>query len=96
VKWLLRPEYYSKKTDDGTAMSQVAQIRGLDCLSVCYMNFCGFFKTDDQCRFCNIVPTKMEKKGDVISHKYVEQIGQTAGLLLKMWQSMCLNWRMAS
>jgi hypothetical protein len=83
VKWIPRPEYYSKKTDDGTVMSQVAQIRGTDCLSVCYMNFCGFFKTDDQCRFCNIVPTKMEKKGDVISHKYVEQIGQTAEAAFK-------------
>jgi len=83
VNWLPRPGYYSSKTDDGEVMSKVAQIRGADCLSICYMNYCGYFKTNDQCKFCNIVPTKMEKKGDVVSHKYVEQIGQTAANAFK-------------
>lgn len=60
IKWIPRPEYYNSETDDGTLMSKVAQIRGTDCLSICYMNYCGYFKTETQCKFCNIVPTKMD------------------------------------
>jgi hypothetical protein len=78
IKWIPRPEYYNSETDDGTLMSKVAQIRGTDCLSICYMNYCGYFKTETQCKFCNIVPTKMDKKEDVVNYKFTEQLGQTA------------------
>jgi biotin synthase-related radical SAM superfamily protein len=77
LNWIPRPKYYTKTTSDGVPMKRVAQIRGEDCLAICYSNYCRYFATGDECHFCNLVSTK-KVYDSVLSTKKFDQIGETA------------------
>jgi len=49
-----KPEYYDKVTSTGKKMSEVSTVLGLDLFSFILFNDCDFWKTKDQCWFCNI------------------------------------------
>jgi hypothetical protein len=54
----LRPRWYSQTTSDDKLMSTIAGRPG-DCRSLVLIgfNYCEYFKTGEQCRFCSINPT---------------------------------------
>lgn len=74
------PKFYSKYLTDGTPMRAIANTPGLDRMFVTINKYCEMFKTDDQCRFCDFVPTTaaQKKKGEhIIVHKDPEQVAET-------------------
>ncbi len=76
VEWLERPKYYSKLTSDGTPMQKVAPLFG-DCdVCVNFVNRCMYFKTNDQCLFCNMNPTAEWHKEEVAARKLAKSVGE--------------------
>jgi biotin synthase-like enzyme len=59
-------------------MVRIAQVGGLDCLFVCYQNYCSHFARGEQCHFCNLVSTS-HTYDSVLKKKAVESIGRVAG-----------------
>ena len=81
VFFLERPPWYEKKADDGSYLAAFGNQRGWDCFAVCILNFCEYFKTGEQCRFCSIVPTRQrdEKRGvERMISKKIEGVSQAA------------------
>lgn len=77
VKFISRPEYYSKKTSDNQFMSTVLGFAPDDSVAVCYSNECSLKDKGEDCLYCNINPTKEtygEKEG--IFWKNPKQIGE--------------------
>jgi hypothetical protein len=73
-----RPDYYQKKTSDGTPMGTVAVHNTDGVIFVAYSNECSLQATGKDCLFCNINATKAtfgEAQG--VKWKYPEQIGET-------------------
>lgn len=69
------PAFYGEKGSDGIELAKSVQVRGQDCLAVCYSNWCGYFHTGDQCWFCNLVPTK-DTYHSVPTVKKAESVGE--------------------
>ena len=59
-----RPEWFSKRTQDGSLMCKVAGGNGECVFSVINFNYCEYFLTADSCRYCTIVPT-MERSQEL-------------------------------
>lgn len=76
ARWLPRPDYYSRSTSDGTEMRRVCQIGGADSFFLCYNNYCIHWRKDEQCLFCNLVPTSATYR-NVIGRKKLDQISET-------------------
>ncbi len=53
-----RPQWFTKRTRDGSLMCKVAGGNGECVFSVLNVSFCQYFTTGEQCRFCTIVPTQ--------------------------------------
>ncbi len=53
-----RPQWFTKRTKDGSLMCKVAGGNGECVFSVLNVSFCQYFTGDEQCRFCTIVPTQ--------------------------------------
>lgn len=53
-----RPEWFTKRTRDGSLMCKVAGGNGECVFSVLNVSFCQYFSANQQCRFCTIVPTQ--------------------------------------
>lgn len=81
------PEYYSKKTEDGTPMRAIVQSTGHDMLFITINKYCGMWSTNDQCLFCDFVTqTKTQKKmEETVVHKSSKQISQTLKEAFKDW-----------
>ncbi len=74
VKWPSRPHFYDMRTRSGELMKKVSSMRG-DCgLRVCFDNMCHYFSKDEQCKFCNIVPTRQRNRDHVVTKKEAEDI----------------------
>lgn len=72
-----RPNYYQKKTSDGTDMRTVTVNNANGHIFVAYSNECSLKETGKDCLFCNINATKDyygETQG--IGWKYPDQIGE--------------------
>lgn len=53
-----RPEWFGKRTKDGTLMCKVVSSPGRNCiLSLTLLGHCEYFNTGDQCAFCCLVPS---------------------------------------
>jgi len=79
-----RPDFYNKKTSDGTPMSTVAIYRPDGHVFIVYSNECSYKDKGLDCLFCNINHTKDlygEKEG--IQWKTPKQIGETVAAALK-------------
>ena len=76
ARWLVRPTYYDGMTSDGTAMRRICQIGGADNFFLCYNNYCSHWKDNEQCLFCNLVPTSSTYR-NVIGRKQLDQISET-------------------
>ena len=88
-----RPEYYSKKTSDGTEMSHVATYSN-GVVSIAYSNECSLKEKGLDCLFCNANATKdtyAEKEN--IHWKNPRQIGETS-MLLKQFRKRQV-WRIS-
>jgi hypothetical protein len=75
-----RPDYYARKTSDGTDMRTVAVDSGYGAMFVAYSNECSLKDNGRDCLFCNINATKAiygESQG--ISWKTPKQVGETIG-----------------
>ena len=77
VRWLPRPSYYEKTTDQGNRMVKIGQTGGEDCLFFCYQNYCSHFSKDEQCLFCNLVSTS-QTYNSVLRKKDTDDIGEVA------------------
>jgi len=78
IDFFKRPQYYNKKTSDGTWMATVAPYQLDGCISVAYSNECSLKEQSLECLFCNINATKEaygESEG--IYWKHPQQIGET-------------------
>ncbi len=73
-----RPDYYSQEASPGVIMRRIANFRGQDCLCINYAPYCMYWKNDQGCRFCNIVPNMRWTKDDLqVSRRSYEQIVNT-------------------
>lgn len=72
-----RPRFYDRRTSDGILMHRVGQLIEHHCVIFNYSTYCIHWKTDDQCRFCNLVPTNQVYHQDVQSTKKASQIAET-------------------
>ena len=77
VRYSDRPRFYNQKTSDSILMSRIGQNVSKDALIVAYSNYCNYYKTGEECWFCNLVHTKKTYNGDVIGLKTPEHIGET-------------------
>ncbi len=77
VKYNIRPGFYNDKTSDDVLMSQIGQNVSKDALIVAYSNYCNYYRTNEECWFCNLVHTKKTYNGDVIGLKTPAHIGET-------------------
>jgi len=86
VYFLPAPKYYSKYLSDGTPMRAIVNAPGLDRLFVTINKYCEMFKADNQCWYCDFVPTTAEqtKKGEkIITHKDPEQVAEVLAVALE-------------
>ncbi|MFQ5665564.1 MAG: radical SAM protein [Candidatus Binatia bacterium] len=52
-----RPQWFTRRTADGTLMCKVVSSAGRNCIfAVTLLSYCQYFKTQQQCVFCCIVP----------------------------------------
>ncbi|MCX7877473.1 MAG: radical SAM protein [Ignavibacteria bacterium] len=74
VRWPKRPDFYDRKTSSGELMKKVASVRG-DCgLRICFDNACNYFSKNEQCKFCNIVPSRQRNRKHVVTVKETQDI----------------------
>lgn len=86
-----RPEYYSKKTSDGTEMSHVATYSN-GVVSIAYSNECSLKEKGLDCLFCNANATKdtyAEKEN--IQWKNPKQIGETVAEAFRLGEGRHVN-----
>lgn len=57
-----RPQWFTKRTRDGSLMCKVAGGNGECVFSVLNLSFCQYFSSNEQCRFCTIVPTQEKNR----------------------------------
>ncbi|AEF82098.1 radical SAM protein [Leadbettera azotonutricia] len=78
VKFAKRPDYYRRKTSDGTDMRTVATDNGNGAMFVSYSNECSLKEKGLDCRFCNINATKsIYGDSQNIKWKTPQQVGET-------------------
>lgn len=80
------PEFYSKKLSDGSLMKAVVQVGGIDRLICCTYEYCEFWTTHDECRYCDIsAHTKATRKRgeDRVMRKRPEQLTEAFKEALK-------------
>ncbi len=52
-----RPQWFNKRTADGTLMCKVVSSAGSNCMfAITLLSYCQYFKLNEQCVFCCIVP----------------------------------------
>ncbi len=90
VKWMHRPEYYNQKTSSGKEMVKIGQLGGEDCLFFCFQNYCSNFKDNNQCSFCNLVPTS-KTYNSVLKKKEAKEIGEVTAAAFKEGQAKHIN-----
>lgn len=79
VRWLPRPDFYSRATASGRAMWQIAELVGEDCLSVSHTNACATFVNGKQCTFCNLNYTPRQYD-EVLIRKRAAEVGDVAAV----------------
>lgn len=78
IEFTKRPEYYGRKTSDGTAMRTVAADYGYGGMFVSYSNECSLKDKGMDCLFCNINATKeIYSQSQDIKWKTPQQVGET-------------------
>jgi radical SAM protein (TIGR04043 family) len=65
------PRFYTLRLPDGTPMSYVALVHGIDCLATTIVQHCDYFDEGAQCRFCSL-PVSLEL-GHTVLRKSPEQ-----------------------
>lgn len=74
-----RPEWYSKRTKDETLMSNISFKTGrCRSFNVMVLNYCEYFKTDDQCKYCSLIPTSDRAKELGIKRKIRKEADRVA------------------
>ena len=78
VEFSKRPNYYDKKTSDGTLMRTVGQDSGYGIIFIPYSNECALKDKGQDCLFCNINATKsLYAERECIAWKTAGQIAET-------------------
>ena len=62
VYFTARPEWFTKRTKDGSLMCKVAGGNGECVFSVINFNHCEYFNTGGPCGYCTIVPTMVRSR----------------------------------
>jgi hypothetical protein len=53
-----RPRWFMRRASDGTPMCKIVSTAGRNCIfAITLLSYCQYFKTDEQCVFCCIVPS---------------------------------------
>ena len=66
-----RPDFYQMQLTDGTPMTHIALVHGVDCLATTLVQHCAYFDSGLQCQYCSI-PVSLEQ-GNTILHKSPDQ-----------------------
>jgi len=78
LEWAERPKYYGKLAPDGQEMQRIMPMHGNCLLGLNFVNRCDFFRTNEQCLFCNINPTAEWNKEQVAAKKLAKSVGKIA------------------
>lgn len=78
------PQFYQSNLTDGTPMTQIALVHGVDCLATTIVQQCDYFSQGLECRYCSI-PLSLELERTVL-HKTPDQFLQ---VLQKAQQEGC-------
>lgn len=82
--WFLpRPKYYDLKTRKGTEPWRISQQLGVDTAGVIPSNYCSYFSTKEECRFCEILGSYSQAREYPQSIKSAEEIQDAMNLALK-------------
>lgn len=52
-----KPTFYDQKTSSGTDVWRIVQRMGTDVLGVVASNYCSYFSSQEECRFCELIPS---------------------------------------
>ncbi len=66
-----KPQFYQMQLADGTPMSHIALVHGVDCLATTIIQHCAYFDSGLECRYCSI-PVSLQQ-GKTILQKSPEQ-----------------------
>ena len=68
VDFVSLPPYSNQKTQDGTSFEKVVVYNGQCNLNFTWNYYCDYFRTKDECRFCNLTPAQDFYPEENISH----------------------------
>jgi radical SAM protein (TIGR04043 family) len=68
------PQFYQERIADGTPMTHIGLIHGIDCLATTLVQHCDYFDQGLQCQYCSI-PVSLEQ-GNTILRKTPDQFLQ--------------------
>ena len=78
-----RPSYYSFKSGDGVPLQAI----GVSCanhgVSFFINDYCQYFKENENCRFCTLVPTQ-QRFNDTLKYKKVDRVDETMAKIIEL------------
>lgn len=91
---LASPQFYHMQLVDGTPMSQIALVHGVDCLATTIIQHCSYFDSGLECLYCSI-PLSLEL-GQTIVQKSPKQFLQVLSAAQKEGRAQHLTLTMGS
>lgn len=78
-----RPDFFNKKINKNIDCKQVISMYGRHVLAIFSNSYCFFFKTNDQCKFCSLQPSRKSIGGENLSIITPEIIRKATKIALK-------------
>lgn len=83
VDFTPRPKYYDKLLKDNKVLQSVGLSCGNHGVSFFVNTFCEYFKNDENCKFCSLVPTQ-KKFNDMVKNKKSDQVSECLDKILEL------------
>lgn len=83
IDFAKRPKYYKLSIASNKPLSSIAKSCGNHALSIFVNTFCEYFKNDENCRFCSLVPTQ-KIFSDTVKMKKVQEVSEAVGKILDL------------
>jgi len=78
-----RPQYYEHKSNEGVPLQAI----GVSCanhgVSFFINNYCQYFKENEDCKFCTLVPTQ-QKFNDTLKYKKIQHVDEAMAKILHL------------
>ncbi len=78
-----RPKYYDLKTSEGDNMQAIGVSCGNHGVSFFLNSYCDYFKNNENCKFCGLVPTQ-KRFSDTVKIKTPKQVRETIETILDL------------